>query len=327
MFRKKATVLHAKKYSKAVKIAIIAVAVIASSCLIAYGWQKYDEKKYPAGAERDYKLPNAFLDFVRMASDFVNREKDGEEPPSSQQSSSLSEESREDTHLVVGSKDNYNNEESSSAAESESEPEEPVKKGGPAPESEAASEFAFRNTLFIGDYFVTGVSDSKYFAYSSFASAAGYDMNTIQTKNSFKLNGEALTMAEYAATFENIDTVYIAFSAESISWMDCPTFVKKYTDFLDSIISAQPDADIYIQPILPINESQAQKRGYSVTNKKIEEINSYLPGIAEKRDVWYLDITAAFDEAEPSEETSGNGIRLNKDQYDIWYNYVITHRE
>ena len=29
---------------------------------------------------------------------------------------------------------------------------------------------------------------------------------------------------------------------------------------------------------------------------------------------------------EPSEETSGNGIRLNKDQYDIWYNYVITHR-
>lgn len=280
MFKRKTVVLRSKKYSKVIKIAIIVVAVIASSCLIAYGWQKYDEKKYPNGAEKDYKLPNAFIDFFQMASDFVNRKNVNNDmsEDSSEQSSLLSEESREDTHMIVGG----NSSESSSSAE-ETQQEEPEIKGGIVPEGEAASEYAFRNTLFVGDYFVFGVSASKYFVYSSFAYATGYDMNTIQTKDAFKSDGEALTMAEYVAKFDNIDTVYIAFSAESVSWMDCPTFVKKYTDFIDSIIAAQPDADIYIQPLLPIDEKQAKKRGYSVTNEKIDEINSYLLSIAEKK--------------------------------------------
>lgn len=324
MFKRKPAVLHTKKYSKAIKAAIIAVAVIASSCLIAYGWQKYDEKKYPDGAARDYKLPNAFLDFFQMASDFMNREEDsGASSDSSDQSSSLPEGSREDTHIVVGG-----NKSEDSSSEPESQPEEPAEKGGIAPEGEAASDYAFRNTLFIGDYFVSGISAAKYFTYSSFAYATGFDMNTIQTKNSFKLNGEALTMAEYAASFEDIDTVYIAFSAESVSWMDCPTFVKKYTDFIDSIAAAQPNADIYIQPLLPIDEKQAQKRGYSVTNEKIDEINTCLLGIAEKNDFWYLDMAEEFKSGEGAfnEESAGNGIRLSEAQYGVWYNYVITHK-
>ena len=325
MFNRKPTVLHTKKYSKAIKIAIAAVAVIVSSCLIAYGWQKYDEKKYPDGAARDYKLPNAFLDFFQMASDFMNRgDSSSDSSASSAESSSIPEQSRGDTHMVVGG----NSSESSSEESAESVPEEPVIKGGVAPESEAASEYAFRNTLFIGDYFVSGVQTGKYFSYSQFAYAIGYDMNTIQTKNTFKLNGEALTMAEYVASFKNIDAVYVAFSAESVSWMDCPTFVKKYTDFIDSIIAAQPDADIYIQPLLPINEKQAEKRGYSVTNEKIDEINSYMLGIAEKKDIWYLDMTEEFKSGDGAftDEAAGNGIRLSDTQYGVWYNYIITHR-
>lgn len=322
MFTKKASILRAKKYSKIIKAVILAVAVIASSCLIAYGWQKYDEKKYPDGAEKDYKLPNAFLEFFQMASDFMN--KNAEEEPlesTSEQSSSVSEEEQSDVVVVVGDSDE-------SLSSSEEENKEPEVVGGIAPKGEAASEFAFRNALFVGDYFVSGISSEKYFAYSSFASAIGYDINTIQTKDSFKLDGEALTMAEYVASFENITSVYIAFSAESVSWMDCPTFVKKYSDFLDSVIAAQPDADIYIQPILPINEKQAEKKGYSVTNEKINEINTYLLSIAEKKKVWYLDMTEEFlnyDDSE-SEEVSTNGIRLTSSQYAFWYNYVITHR-
>ena len=73
-----------------------------------------------------------------------------------------------------------------------------------------------------------------------------------------------------------------------------------------------PDADIYIQPLLPINEKQAQKRSYSVTNEKIDEINSYLLGIAEKREIWYLDMTDEFKLGDGAftDEAAGNGIRL-----------------
>lgn len=324
MFNRKQTVLHTKKYSKAIKIAVAAAAIIISSCFISYGWQKYDEKKYPDGAARDYKLPNAFLDFFQMASDFMNRENDGTSSEDSAESSSLSEQSGKDTHIVVGG----DSSESSSAESNGHLPEEPAVKGGVVPEGETASEYAFRKTLFIGDYFVSGIQTENYFTYSSFVYATGYDMNTIQTKSTFKMNGEAMTMAEYVATFENIDTVYVAFSAESVSWMDCPTFVKKYTDFLDYIIAAQPDADIYIQPLLPINEKQAQKRGYSVTNEKIDEINSYLLDIAEKKDIWYLNMTDEFKSGDGAfaDEATGNGIRLSDMQYAVWYNYIIMHK-
>ena len=44
-----------------------------------------------------------------------------------------------------------------------------------------------------------------------------------------------------------------------------------------------PEAHIYVQPIFPINEEKAAKRGYSVTNEKIRQINEYIFSFAEEK--------------------------------------------
>jgi hypothetical protein len=153
-------------------------------------------------------------------------------------------------------------------------------------------------------------------------------MNTMLTKKVLKYGEEYITLADYAGTFEEIEAVYIIISAESVSWMDVPTFVKKYTAFVDEIVVRHPDAHIYIQPILPINEEKAKKRSYSVTNEKIRQINEYLFDMANKRSIWILDMYGEFlnDKNELPAEFTTNGIRFEKDTYEIWKDYVITHK-
>ena len=182
--------------------------------------------------------------------------------------------------------------------------------------------------LFVGDYFVAQAENLGYFEYTSFAHVTGLDMNKILSKKEIKLEEGYGTLADYAASFKNIEAVYIMISAESISWMDVPTFVKKYTAFVDEIISAFPEAHIYVQPILPINEEKAAKRGYTITNAAINTINGYIFEMAEERNIWILDMAKTFADKEGKlpEEFTTNGIRFEKDTYELWSEYILKHK-
>lgn len=322
MLRRKGAIVRTKKYTKLIRISIILAAIAISSGLIAYGWQKYEEEKYPEGTEKDYSLPNAFLSFAELISDFVNQNREQDDIPNP--SESTDSDDGEDNIIIVGSKDD----ETVGNKNENIEPEEPEIRGGIAPKTEISDYSSFNNTLFVGDYFVSQLENLGYFAESKFAYSADLDMNTMLTKKVIKLEDKYVTVSDYAASFKDVEAVYIIISAESVSWMDCPTFVKKYTVFVNEIASAFPKAHIYVQPILPINEEKSIKRGYSVTNEKINMINEYIYSIAEEKSFWILDMAKEFSDKSgslPIEYTT-NGIRFEKDTYEIWSNYVLTHK-
>ena len=79
MFKRKNAIVRTKKYGKLVRLSVIIAAVAIAAGLIAYGWQQYEETKYPEGTEMDYSLPNAFLDFARLVNDFINQNAENEE--------------------------------------------------------------------------------------------------------------------------------------------------------------------------------------------------------------------------------------------------------
>lgn len=312
--RKKA-VMHTKKYSKPLRIAVIVVAVVLGACLVAYGWQQYEEKKYPEGTEKNYKLPNAFLDFAQLISDFIHQNDEVEEPKPEQKTES----GEHITKIVVGSPDDTD--------PSEEIPVEPIVIGGTVEEQEPVSDDAFQNTVFIGDYFVSEAKTLGYFPKATYVST-DLDLNTLLTRKSFKVDGEATTLTKYVESLQDVETIYVMLSPESVSWMDYPTFVKKYMTLLDEVKKAQPNAEIYVQPLFPINEELAQKRSYSVTNKEIDQINDYLEDTMGEREIWYLAMTDLFKtkDGDLSAEQTTNGIRLNADLYEIWYQYIITHK-
>ncbi|MBQ7875101.1 MAG: hypothetical protein IJ306_08110 [Oscillospiraceae bacterium] len=322
MLKRKNAIVRTKKYGKLVRLSLIFAVVAIIAGIAAYGWQEYEEKKYPEGTEMDYSLPNAFLSFARLISDFMTQNAEEEQLSDSEQKEP---EDEEDNIIVVGDDTG-----DTSIGTSSEEEQEPEIRGGIVEESDNEGYYSFNDSLFVGDYFVSQAQNLKFFEYTDYACVTGLDMNTVLTKKVLKNEeGEMLTLADYVAEVKNPRAIYIMFSAESISWMDCPTFVKKYTAFVDMIIEAHPEAHIYIQPIFPINEEKASKRGYSVTNEKIDEINGYIYSIAEERSLWMLDMADIFTgkkETELPAELTTNGIRFEKATYEIWADYIVTHK-
>lgn len=319
---RKQRIVHTNRYMKLLRIGAIVLAIVLLASALAYGWQKYDEKKYPEGTEKNYKLPNAFVNFAKLVTNFIDEHNAKE--PNENVTTEDSENDDEITFFVVGK----NGEVVEVADNDENVPEVVVERGGIVEETKPANESEFDNSLFVGDWFVSGFS-KKYFSVSKMAYQYGYDLNAFISKKIFEKDGYPYKAIDYINSFENLDSIYIMFSPESISWMDCQTFEKKYTAFLNDIMESHPDMNIYIQEILPILTEEAKKRDYTVTNDKIDEINRYIYEFCEENDLWYLDIAESFKDEETGELISDyttNGIRLNEDAYAVWYNYIITHR-
>lgn len=327
MFWNKNIISRSNKNKKLFRLIAIIAAVLSISALVAFGWQKYDDKAASSGTENEYKLPDAFVEFARLINDMIQKgkEKLEEQKTTTEPSESASSEKGDNVvTIIVGSSSS----ESESGLEESSGEETKEIKGGIPEETEAEAIYSFKNAVFIGDYFVFAAKDYGYFQYSAFVPASDLDMNTIQTKKNFKLEDKYVIATDYLAALENVESVYITFSAESISWMDCPTFTKKFTSFIEAVQTSQPNAEIYIQSILPINSAKAEKREYTVTNEKIDEINRNLLAIAEEKNFWYLDINPLYknEKGELAEEQTTNGIRLERASYDAWRDYITTHK-
>ncbi len=322
LFSRKVAVMRTRKYGKLFRFVITFAIIITASFLISYGWQRYEEEKYPEGTEENYSLPNAFLDFAQLVTDFFSKDSAKNDNIASTNSG---EKNNSEVTEIIGGTDNPD----PKIEDENSGDDEPLAaKGGIVEETKAANESSFSSSVFVGDYFVYYADYMKYCEYAEPVYATEYDLNTLLSKKIIRNENEEVMLIDYIASIENVKAIYIMLSAESISWMDYPTFVKKYITLIDEIIAVQPDACIYIQSILPINSEETEKRGYSVTNEKIDQINSYLASISEEKKIWYLNVAEEFkdENGELPYEMTTNGIRLTDEAYAIWYDYILTHK-
>lgn len=91
-----------------------------------------------------------------------------------------------------------------------------------------------------------------------------------------------------------------------------------YVALVDSIRSAVPDAELYIESILPVTS-------YSdyCDNVKIHDANAIVRKIAEERGLTYVDLYSryAVDGTLPN-EMSYDGLHLTNNAYSAWYNEI-----
>lgn len=89
-----------------------------------------------------------------------------------------------------------------------------------------------------------------------------------------------------------------------------------YAALVDSIRAAVPEADLYIESVLPVT-------GYSdyCDNSKICEANNIVRKIASDRNIQYVDVFTvyAYESALP-DSMSIDGLHLTAEAYSIWYN-------
>lgn len=110
--------------------------------------------------------------------------------------------------------------------------------------------------------------------------------------------------------------IFIMAGTNDLFHLNVDEFAERYNKLLNAIGDSIPNATIYLESILPMN--QDLKSG-SPSDEKIRQANQRINKIADERHLKYIDIYSAYakDGKLPTDITK-DGIHLNPKDYDRW---------
>ena len=133
---------------------------------------------------------------------------------------------------------------------------------------------------------------------------------------------EALALHKYGK-------VYLSLGVNELGYYDDDGFYKAYCKAVDDIRACQPDAVIYIQGLIPLNEKVIKESGGRtyLTNDHLRIYNDLMKKTAQEKQAVYLDLYSAFvnGNGELPSEASKDGVHLRKSYCEQWMDYLRTH--
>ena len=138
-----------------------------------------------------------------------------------------------------------------------------------------------------------------------------------------------MTLSEALDANKTFTRVYLSFGINEIGWGSTQTFIDAYTALIELIQEKLPDADIYVQSILPMSKKTAESDRYSSMggNQKVAEYNSRLYELCEAKGTYYVNLNEIFaDEAgDLTAPDTTDGIHLGVASSRAWADYLRTH--
>ena len=107
---------------------------------------------------------------------------------------------------------------------------------------------------------------------------------------------------------------------------DIPTTLENYDKILSILHKELPDTTIYIESVLPFNETIFPEAGLR-TNNNILKLNEVIKKLAEKYNDTYLDITPDFTDKNGSlpADLTVDGLHLNQKGYELWRDKISNY--
>ena len=187
-----------------------------------------------------------------------------------------------------------------------------------------SSNVKFDETVaFIGDsrtqgfIMYNGLKDVQDYSY------VGLMVDTAVSKKFVKTsNGEKITLLEDMKG-KNIKRVYIMLGVNELGWSYPQVFKSKYKELIKEIKKIKPNAQIYVQSIIPVTKSRDKSDKY-FNNTRIEQYNKLVKEVALEENVEYLNVQSALVNSEGylPEETSPDGIHIGKSYCEKWLEYL-----
>lgn len=183
----------------------------------------------------------------------------------------------------------------------------------------------FADALFIGDsrtegfVLLSGIQ-TNYYAYK------GLNVSTVYTEPVIQKDGASVTVMDAVADTE-FCRIYMMFGVNETGWMNSDIFIDNYKRMIADIRETHPDAEIYIQSILPVSQSVSDTHRY-VKNDTIKMYNELLQNMAKEEKVHYINVAEAVsDSGVLPDNASSDGIHLNQEYCQKWLDYLIEYRK
>lgn len=196
----------------------------------------------------------------------------------------------------------------------------------PVPESPAAKEGTFNNTLFFGNSITDGIA-----RFGISPGSAVYAKNGLTVSDALSEpivpQGQGKISAAQALENQSFDKVYLMFGMNELGWSSEEVFIQRYSELIDQVWRLQPQAVVYVQSILPVT-SEKSSDDSPFTNERIRRFNQLLQQMCAEKHALFLDAQAALaDEtgAMPADAAGADGIHIKKSAYETWFTYVQTH--
>ena len=203
----------------------------------------------------------------------------------------------------------------------EPELEEPF---APVPEREAVEDAYFETAAFLGDSRTEGFKLYSGLNYGSYYYAMGATVESVFTKVVPTPAGEMpLLDAMAEGEFERI---YVMLGVNELGWKGTQLFFDHYGAVIDRLKADHPDAEIFLQSILPVGKKQEEKNNY-VNNPRIAEYNEVIFTLAEQKECYYLDVAPVVtdEEGRLRSDWTYDGVHLYIKGSQAWLEYLKTH--
>ena len=195
----------------------------------------------------------------------------------------------------------------------------------PVPQGERVENDWFEDAAFLGDSLTDGL-----LLYSDIRGAAnlsykGLTVQSVRTDQVIRVDGGKYTPLE-ALGRKTYGKVYILLGVNELGWYNDQRFYDCYAQLVDLVREAQPDAQIYLQTLLPVTAEKSESHEW-LKNEKVAVYNALIAQLAQEKEVYLVDAHAALADADgvlPAEKST-DGVHLTRSGYEIWADYLRRH--
>ena len=193
----------------------------------------------------------------------------------------------------------------------------------PVPESAAVDKSYFDDAVFLGDS-----RTEDFILYAGLANTNAYARMGMNVKTAFTepviaLGGKNYTVVDALAQTQ-FSKVYMMFGVNELGWTYPKIFIQKYGELIDAAREINPNAIIYVQPILPVTKNH---RDGDENNDRIQTFNTMIRRMAAEKRAYFVNTSAAVADAEGflPDDAASYGVHLNKKYCLKWLAYLQTH--
>ena len=201
--------------------------------------------------------------------------------------------------------------------------DKPVTKGS------AVGKSYFNDAVFIGDsrtvdlMIYSDLSDSKALAYCD----VGLNISTVFTKKFVGYKGDKITApSALKKNRSKYSKVYLMFGLNELGYASAEAFINQYKKFISTVRSANKNAVIYVQSVLPVSK-QRDTTSDTFYNARIVKYNKLIRKMCREQKLFYIDLFDSFLNGEgylPADAAS-DGIHFVPAYCDKWLSYLQSH--
>lgn len=183
----------------------------------------------------------------------------------------------------------------------------------------------FDDAVFIGDSRTEGLANYDGLGDAVYYAHKGLTVSTVSTEPVVRIDGQKVAIMQ-ALRKKHFAKIYLMLGVNELGWSSSQTFVEKYASLVDQLKKDQPDAQIYLQSILPVSAKKSES-GTVYTNEKIVSYNQAIQKIAGQKKVRYLAVNTAVSDSAgclPA-DASTDGVHLNAAYCGKWCAYLRSH--